>query len=434
MHEWRPGTIGELARGVRGVSYRPEHLRTFIDANSVALIRATNIQDGQLDLADLQIVPKSIVAADQLIGEGDIAVCMSNGSKVLVGKSAQCKTRVAFRLTVGAFCSVFHPVSSAWPRFVGYAFQSDSFRGNIDVTLAGSAINNLRNSALEVFPCMIPPNEEQQRIAAVLDAVDAAIEKTAAVIAKLKHVRAGLLHDLLTRGLDDNGELRDPVKHPEQFKESPLGRIPKDWECQSLLDPKCTMWFSGGTPDRSRVAWWAGSVPFLTPKDMKAFRISDTIEHVTGVAAQHGSRLMPAETVFIVVRGMILAHTFPVCLSTRPFAFNQDVKAVQGGESLSTQFLGYWFTGNADLFLRKATEATHGTKKLDMSEINRVLIARPQLAEQDLLVHRIELADNLISENQSDLDALRQLKAGAMSDLLTGHVRVPENIEMGVAQ
>ena len=64
-----------------------------------------------------------------------------------------------------------------------------------------------------------PKLPEQSRIAAVLDAVDEAIVKTEAVIAKLKQVRAGLIHDLLTRGLDEQGCLRDPIAHPEQFKD-----------------------------------------------------------------------------------------------------------------------------------------------------------------------------------------------------------------------
>jgi type I restriction enzyme S subunit len=138
---------------------------------------------------------------------------------------------------------------------------------------------------------------------------------------------------------------------------------------------------------------------------------------------------MPGETAFIVVRGMILAHTFPVCLSTRPFAFNQDVKAIRGGSSLSTRFLAHWFAGHANLFLRKATAATHGTKKLDMSEINRVTIACPPMDEQELLVERIDLADNLIAEHESELKVLRQLKSGLMSDLLSGRVRVPEGLD-----
>ena len=69
----------------------------------------------------------------------------------------------------------------------------------------------------------MPKIEEQIAIEVVLDTVDEAIAKTEAVIAKLKQVRAGLLHDLLTGGLDENGQLRDPIAHPEQFQDSPLG-------------------------------------------------------------------------------------------------------------------------------------------------------------------------------------------------------------------
>lgn len=70
---------------------------------------------------------------------------------------------------------------------------------------------------------------EQRRIAKVLDTADEAIRQTEALVAKLKQMKQGLLLDLLTRGLDENGELRDPDVHPEQFTESPLGRIPAGW-------------------------------------------------------------------------------------------------------------------------------------------------------------------------------------------------------------
>ena len=80
----------------------------------------------------------------------------------------------------------------------------------------------------------LPPLPEQRQIAAILDTIEDAIHKTEQIIAKLKQVKQGLLHDLLTRGIDDNGELRDPERHPEQFKDSPLGRVPWGWEVTQL--------------------------------------------------------------------------------------------------------------------------------------------------------------------------------------------------------
>jgi type I restriction enzyme S subunit len=69
----------------------------------------------------------------------------------------------------------------------------------------------------------------------VLDASDAAIQRTDTLINKLKWMKAGLLNDLLTRGLDRAGKLRDSVRHPEQFEDKkPFGLIPKGWEVQRL--------------------------------------------------------------------------------------------------------------------------------------------------------------------------------------------------------
>jgi type I restriction enzyme S subunit len=264
--------------------------------------------------------------------------------------------------------------------------------------------------------------QEQESIGMLLRLVDEAIAKTEAVIAKLKQVRTGLLHDLLTRGLNEHGQLRDPIAHPEQFKDSPLGLIPREWSCKSLKD--AADWYSGATPDRSRGVWWIGDIPLLTPKDMKAFELADTSEHITSEATISGSRLMPEETVFIVVRGMILAHTFPVSLSTRSFAFNQDIKAIRGRDSLDNRFLAHWFAGNASLFLRKTTEATHGTKKLDMSELHKVVIAAPSPPEQKAIVKHIEGLDKHLSGMVNELHKVAALKSGLMSDLLTGKVRV----------
>jgi type I restriction enzyme S subunit len=89
-------------------------------------------------------------------------------------------------------------------------------------------------SDVDKMQVVVPPPEDQKPIAVVLDTVDEAIAKTEAVIAKLRQVRAGLLHDLLTLGLDHNGLLRDPIAHPEQFQDSPLGQVPTEWTIAPL--------------------------------------------------------------------------------------------------------------------------------------------------------------------------------------------------------
>src|SRR5690606_30956314 len=104
----------------------------------------------------------------------------------------------------------------------------------LEAVAVGSTVKGIRLDQLTGAPVLLPTLPEQRRIAEVLDAVDQAIQQTEALIAKLEQVKAGLLHDLLTRGLDEHGELRDPVAHPEQFRDSPLGRIPKPWSIEPI--------------------------------------------------------------------------------------------------------------------------------------------------------------------------------------------------------
>lgn len=270
--------------------------------------------------------------------------------------------------------------------------------------------------------------DEQSKIAQILDTLDTAIHETEAIIAKLKAVKQGLLHDLLTRGIDANGELRPPqAEAPHLYKQSPLGWIPKEWDATDL--GFVTTWASGGTPNRAITSNWIGEVPLLTPKDMKAFELNDTSEHISFGAAQSGSRLMPSETVFIVVRGMILAHSFPVVLATVAMAFNQDIKAVSPGPRIDGRFLAHWFVANSDQFLRKVTEATHGTKKLDMENLLGMPMGVPPISEQDGIVARQKSIDDRLENEALSLSKLQTLKSGLMDDLLTGRVRVTPLLE-----
>jgi type I restriction enzyme S subunit len=110
--------------------------------------------------------------------------------------------------------------------------------------------------------------------------MDAASAHTEALITKLKQIKAGLLHDLLTCGMDENGQLRDAIANPKQFKDSPLGRIPKDWELITLRD---VVTRSGGLiqtgPFGSQLHAYEYvdvGVPVIMPQDIRDGYISDS--------------------------------------------------------------------------------------------------------------------------------------------------------------
>ena len=111
------------------------------------------------------------------------------------------------------------------------AFSADLARRSNATAQAGLYLGELAKVEVPV-----PDKHEQRGIAQILDTLDTAIHETEAIIAKLKAVKQGLLHDLLTRGIDANGELRPPqADAPYLYKASTLGWIPKEWEFETLV-------------------------------------------------------------------------------------------------------------------------------------------------------------------------------------------------------
>src|SRR5271156_5275523 len=104
---------------------------------------------------------------------------------------------------------------------------------------------------------------------------------------------------------------------------------------------RCAKFLSGGTPDKTRLEFWDGDIPWVSSGEMTERRIYDTSLHINEDAATEGSRLVPEGTVLAVVRGMSLANEFRVSITKRNVAFNQDIKAFACTPDIDSEFLFY---------------------------------------------------------------------------------------------
>ena len=191
--------LSELAYGVRGVSYSPNQLLNEHSKNAFTLLRSNNIKDNRINFDEIQLVPAKLVSEAQRMKRGDVAVCMSNGSKSLVGKSAPFSEEVECEnLTVGAFCSIFRPRNEIDASFVKHLFQSTFYQKHIDIILAGSAINNLQNKVIEELKIPMIKNESRIEIGDILDSFDFETNSLIHMHEKLKLQKQGLMQDLLT--------------------------------------------------------------------------------------------------------------------------------------------------------------------------------------------------------------------------------------------
>ena len=104
--------------------------------------------------------------------------------------------------------------------------------------------------------------------------------------------------------------------------------LPDGWEWIRLGE--LGGFLGGGTPSKERAEFWDGKIPWVSPKDMKRHYMDDAIDHVSPLGVENSSgKMIPKGSLLMVVRGMILAHSFPVALAMRELTINQDMKAMQ---------------------------------------------------------------------------------------------------------
>lgn len=297
--------------------------------------------------------------------------------------------------------------------------------------IAGGTRTKLTQGELRCIEINLPAEAEQKGIAEVLDTLDTVIHETEAIIAKLKAVKQGLLHDLLTRGIDANGELRPPqTEAPHLYKPSPLGWIPKEWEEISLGDIARR---SGGHlqtgPFGSQLhanEYTVEGIPVVMPQDMIDGEVS--VEHIARITERRASalarhRLKPNDVVFS--RRGDLSRC--VAIDERQAGWVCGTGCLLARLPTS-EVNAYWlalvyqqpFTQSQ--VMGRAVGSTMAN--LNTSILGAISIARPTVTEQNEIAKRIASTSMRIRTEERTLQKLRLEKAGLMNDLLTGRVRV----------
>ena len=296
----------------------------------------------------------------------------------------------------------------------------------------GSTMTHIKRGELREFRVVVPGGErEQAAIARVLDTLDTAIHQTEAIIAKLKQVKQGLLHDLLTRGIDANGELRPPQSQaPHLYKPSPLGWIPKEWDTRTLGDISSNI--TSGSRDWASFYAESGAL-FVRIGNLTREHINLRLEsliHVRPPAYGDGQRtrlevddLLVSITADLGIIGVVPAKFGEAYI-------NQHIALVQLKPDLvNARFAGHYLAADvAQTHIRKLNDA--GAKAgLNLPTISNLVTVIPEHTEQDNIARRLDEADSRVACVKSELAKLGKLKSGLMEDLLTGRVRVTPLLE-----
>ncbi|MDE1250278.1 restriction endonuclease subunit S [Vibrio aestuarianus] len=226
-NQWAMKTLEELGSCHIGLTYKPENV---VSSDGTLVLRSSNIQQSRLVFNDNVFV--NIEVPSKLIVEnGDILVCVRNGSRSLIGKSAVIEQEhLTEEITFGAFMSIYR---TKHHDYVRHLFHSDMYYRQIRNNL-GATINQITNKNLNSFSFPFPLNSsERNQIAKILSTVDKKIDLIDQKIAETENLKTGLMQKLFSEGVgvqDSDGTWQP---HSE-FQDSKFGQIPSSWKTQSL--------------------------------------------------------------------------------------------------------------------------------------------------------------------------------------------------------
>jgi len=384
---WDVSNLGKLASFINGYAFKPEDWKE----EGLPIIRIEQLKDpnAKYDYSDKKLPDI------YLIDNGDLIFSWSATLAIKLWDRGKAYLNQHLYKVI--------PNSTIKRRFLKYLLEHKI--EDLSKETHGSTMKHITRTFLLNFRVTYPKSKlEQYKIAEILETVDNAIEKTGRIIEKYKHIKQGLMQDLLTRGIAESDELgvmsyelRDEKKH--RFKDSPLGRIPEEWEVVEL----------GCVGD---IIYGEGLRQELYEPD------GDTLVFGTGGIIGRAKLFLDRGPALVIPRKGSITSVFYIQEDQKFWII--DTAFYLKPQNGYCKFI-YFTLCNMDLEL--LNEAT-GVPSLSRENIKSIQIPLPPLPEQHRIASLLSQIDEAIEKEQKYKEKLERIKKGLMEDLLMGKVRV----------
>ncbi len=385
---WEVARLGDIGDLVRGVSYKKSEITDTAESGYLPVLRATNIQDRKLMLAEELVYVKTEKVSDsQILRMGDVIIAMSSGSKSVVGKSAQLSTD--WNGSFGAFCAVFRHNSMAESFFIGQIFQTKRYQEHLLREVRGTNINNLSKSHILDYRFPLPPLPEQRAIAYVLQTVQETKAARQRELELERERKAALMDHLFSYGT--KGEPR---------KQTKIGEIPESWKVTRL----------GGL-----VKLKSG---LSRPKDMENKSNSELTVPVYGGNGVLGYTSKEFSEQRLLVIGRVGAYCGCVHIAEAPNWITDNAL-----------YSEKWFNGEVSLdflaeqlkhFNLNRLQRKGGQPLITQSIIHELNIPLPSLLEQHTIAETSQACDTKIAAFEQETARLDELFHAMLDELMTG--------------
>jgi len=298
--------------------------------------------------------------------------------------------------------------------YIKFFLESFHFKIQHQLQTQGSAQVNVGPTHLQKMHIPLPPIKEQTQIATILSTIDRAIEQTEALIAKQQRIKTGLMQDLLTKGIDENGNIRSEETH--EFKDSPLGRIPVEWEVKSLQE--C-------------VEFWDGKRVPLKQSDRDLMQGEIPYYGASGIIDYIDKYIFDEDLILVGEDGEnVVSRRLPLCFKiTGKSWVNNHAHVLKPVFNANIDFL----TERLEFFDYTLLISGSAQPKLNQRNLRNLSFSIPPLSEQKMIASLITNQNRSIKEYETEKEKLMRKKTGLMQDLLTGKVRVTDLLNQKTA-
>jgi type I restriction enzyme S subunit len=331
---------------------------------------------------------------------------------------------------------VVEPKETSHIDFLYYFLQSDPVYRKLESESVGTTNSHVRfkPNCLYKIEADFPPKTQQEKIAKILATIDRAIAHTEALIEKYQQIKAGLMHDLFTRGIGADGKMRPPREEaPELYQESAIGWIPKDWiltKADSLItgidagkSPEC--------PDQPASAdqWGVLKVSAVHPDGLK-----QTENKVVTKTQYQNSRLLVKEGDLLITRANTPELVGMICyveqVDRKLLLSDKTLRLQVDANGIDKRFL-YWVFQHPKIRNQIEIDATGSSgsmKNISQHNIRNLDIAIPNSLDEQVMIRiRLDSVFNRVRNDTFTRNKLEKQKFGLMHDLLTGEV--PVNVD-----
>jgi type I restriction enzyme, S subunit len=420
---------------------RLRHLASFANSNvdkkshdgeqAVRLCNYTDVYYNEFIHADLDFMPATATEGQAVafgLQAGDVIITKDSEDPRDIGIPSFVPENIP-GVVCGYHLTLIRAIHPQTAQFIFRAIQSHPSKGYFYVGAPGITRFGLGQDVIGDLPVALPPVSERARIADWIQSetarIDALIGKKTLFIDLLKQKRQSAITQAVTKGHDPNVKLKDSGV-------AWIGEVPAHWSVSKLGYIATEQ--GGKTPSTSDSRFWDGGIPWVTPKDMKVDVISRSLDTITETAVSEcGMPLIQPGSVLVVVRGMILAHSFPVAETAIPVTINQDMKALTPCPEVLAPYLRLLLQSAKQYVVSVlVAEAAHGTCVLRTDIWKQLPMVIPPLGEQkeilDYISTTTKTLDAVVAAVVSSITLLKERRTALITAAVTGQIDLREDI------